>query len=154
MTIPYRGHTGQGTYFISASTYLKQNLLQTERMARLFLDVLQHYRTQGKYLLHEFVIMSDHFHLLITPGHDTTLEHALQLIKGGFSYRAKKELGVTREIWQRASTTAECGMRRNINGSGGTSTRIQYSEAWRDAHKNTHIALQIQISSWTKYLSG
>ena len=102
MTIPYRGHTGQGTYFITASTYLKQNLLQTERMAQLFLDVLQHYRTQGKYLLHEFVIMPDHLHLLITPGHDTTLERALQLIKGGFSYRAKKELGVTREIWQKS----------------------------------------------------
>ena len=100
MTIPYRGHTGQGTYFITASTYLKQNLLQTERMARLFRDVLEHYRAQRKYLLHEFVIMPNHFHLLITPCPDVTLERALQLIKGGFSFRAKRELGVTGEIWQ------------------------------------------------------
>ena len=68
MAIPFRGHTGQGTYFITASAYLKQHLLQSEGTALLFVDVLYHYRGQGKYLLHEFVVMPDHFHLLITPG--------------------------------------------------------------------------------------
>jgi putative transposase len=67
-------------------------------MARLFIHVLEHYRQQQKYLLHEFVLMPDHFHLLITP--TLTLERAVQLIKGGFSFRAKKELGFGGEIWQ------------------------------------------------------
>jgi putative transposase len=53
---------------------------------------------QGKYLLHEFVVMPDHFHLLITPRE--SLERAIQLIKGGFSFRAKRELGFMHEIWQ------------------------------------------------------
>ena len=99
MAIPHRGQTSQSTYFISASTYQKMSLFQTDRMATLFLDVLFHYRNEKKYLLHEFVLMPDHFHLLITP-EGITLERALQLIKGGFSYRAKKELGFPREIWQ------------------------------------------------------
>ncbi|MGH9735526.1 MAG: transposase [Candidatus Acidiferrales bacterium] len=30
-----------------------------------------------------------------------TVERAVQLIKGGFSYRAKKELGFNGEIWQK-----------------------------------------------------
>jgi REP-associated tyrosine transposase len=51
-----------------------------------------------KYLLLEFVVMQNHFHLLITPGE--TLERALQLVKGGFSFRAKRELGFGSEIWQ------------------------------------------------------
>src|SRR5436305_14780622 len=42
--------------------------------------------------------MPDHFHVLITP--TITLERALQLIKGGFSFRATKELGFGGEIWQ------------------------------------------------------
>src|SRR3989442_8761860 len=42
--------------------------------------------------------MPDHFHVLITPA--ITLERALQLIKGGFSFRARKELGFGGEIWQ------------------------------------------------------
>ena len=98
MAIPYRGNTGLSTYFITSSTYQKKSLFQTTRMAELFMDVLMLYRKQDKYLLHEFVVMPDHFHLLITPAF--TLEKALQLIKGGFSYRAKKELGFGGEVWE------------------------------------------------------
>jgi putative transposase len=100
MAAPPRGNTGHGTYFITASTFQKQSLFQSERMARLFIEVLLHYREQNKYLLHEFVLMPDHFHLLITP--TLSLERALQLIKGGFSFRAKKELGFGGEIWQKS----------------------------------------------------
>jgi putative transposase len=98
MAAPHRGNTGYSCYFITASTFQKQSLFQTDRMAQLFVEVLQHYRLQKKYLLHEFVVMPDHFHLLITP--TETLERAMQLIKGGFSYRAGKELGFVGEIWQ------------------------------------------------------
>jgi hypothetical protein len=37
--------------------------------------------------------------VLCTP--QTSLEKAVQFIKGGFSYRAKKELGSNLEIWQK-----------------------------------------------------
>jgi putative transposase len=69
-------------------------------MARLFLEVLFHYRDHKNYLLNEFVLMPDHFHLLITP--TLSLERSLQLIKGGFSYRARKELGFAGEIWEKS----------------------------------------------------
>ena len=100
MTIPYRGETRGGIYFVTASTWEKQALLQSNRMAELCIDVLLQYRNQKKYLLHEFVVMPDHFHLLIAPLPPVTLEKAVQFIKGGFSFRAKKELGVRTEIWQ------------------------------------------------------
>jgi putative transposase len=67
-------------------------------MARLLLDLLLHYRAEGKYLLHEFIVMQDHFHLLNSPRE--SLERAMQLIKGGFSFRAKRELRFMHEIWQ------------------------------------------------------
>ena len=98
MAAPRRGNTGYSCYFITSSTFQKRNILQSDRMAGLFLDVLLHYRAGGKYLLHEFVVMPDHFHLLITPRE--SLERAMQLIKGGFSFRAKRELGFLHEIWQ------------------------------------------------------
>src|SRR5258706_9709280 len=43
--------------------------------------------------------MPDHIHVLITPL--ASLEKAVQFIKGGFSYRAKKELGSNMEVWQK-----------------------------------------------------
>jgi len=66
------------------------------------LDVLAHYREQSKYALHEFVVMPDHLHLLITPATDISLERAVQLIKGGFSYRlGKSKRGL---VWQESFT--------------------------------------------------
>ena len=98
MAAPHTGNTGHSVYFITASTFQKQSLFQSERFSKPFIDTLLHYRLQKNYLLHEFVLMPNHFHLLITP--TLTLERALQLIKGGFSHKARKELGFAGEIWQ------------------------------------------------------
>ncbi len=98
MAAPPRGNTGYSVYFITASTFQRRPLFCNEPMARLFVEVLFHYRDKKNYLLHEFVLMPDHFHLLISPV--LSLERSLQLIKGGFSYRAKREVGHSGEIWQ------------------------------------------------------
>lgn len=68
-------------------------------MQQLFLDVLRHYRKQDKFRLHAFVMMPNHIHLLITPAAELPLEKCVQLIKGGYSFRAKKELGFQGEVW-------------------------------------------------------
>ncbi len=76
-------------------------LLQSERNASLFIDVLRSYVAARKFQLHDFVVMPDHVHLLITVPGDMTIEKAIQFIKGGFSYRLKKEFGYSGEVWQR-----------------------------------------------------
>jgi putative transposase len=62
------------------------------------MDVLHSYRGRA-YLLHEYVLMPEHFHVLITP--IGSLERAVQFLKGGFSFRAKKDLQSSMEVWQR-----------------------------------------------------
>jgi putative transposase len=97
---PKREHatnTGQ-TYMVTTETWSRRDLFTNERWAKLLIDTLYHYRGQA-YLLHEFVIMPDHVHVLLTP--HTSLEKGVQFIKGGFSYRAKKELGSNLEVWQK-----------------------------------------------------
>lgn len=89
---------GHGTFFITSRA--QTPIFQTERTAELFLGVMQSYRCQNKFLLHAFVIMPDHFHVIVTPAEDVTLERSVQYLKGGFSFRAKKELAIQREIWQ------------------------------------------------------
>lgn len=97
---PTREHaTNTGnTYTITSATWGRRSLFSREPWARLLIDTLYHYRGTA-YLLHEFVIMPDHIHVLLTP--KTSLEKAMQFIKGGFSYRAKKELGSNMEVWQK-----------------------------------------------------
>jgi len=83
---------------ITSSTWGRRSLFGREPRARLLLGTLYHYRGTA-YLLHEFVIMPGHIHVILTPL--TSLEKAVQFIKGGFSYRTKKELGSNMEVWQK-----------------------------------------------------
>ena len=97
LTREHATNNGQ-TYFVTSETWQRRPLFHAEPWARLFFKTLLSHRGES-YLLHEFVLMPDHFHLLITPS--LALERAVQLIKGGFSFRAKKELGSSAEVWQR-----------------------------------------------------
>ena len=107
MTIPSRQSvplnviSNSRTFFITSSIFEKRSLLQADRCAALFVDVLFHYRDDGKYLLHEFVVMPNHFHLLITLDCRMTVERAVQFIKGGFAFRAGRELGFRPPVWQK-----------------------------------------------------
>ena len=97
MTIPFRGDTGHGTYFVTSSTWMKKRLLQSYRSAELLIELMYQYRAGKKFLLHEFVVIPDHFHLLLTPLRSTTLEQAVGMIKGAFSYRASRTSGTCAE---------------------------------------------------------
>jgi len=57
------------------------------------------YRERGAYLLHEFVVMPNHLHLLLTPSDETSLEKAIQLIKGGSSYQIHHQCENKVQIW-------------------------------------------------------
>lgn len=89
------------TFFVTSSIAAKRGLLQSDRAATLFIDVLYDYRSRQKYFLHDFVVMPNHFHVLITVGPDLSIERAVQFIKGGFAFRAGKEIGFVAPVWER-----------------------------------------------------
>ena len=152
MAAPRRGKTGYSCYFITASIFQKRNILQSDRMAGLFLDVLLHYRTLQKYLLHEFVVMPEHFHLLITPGE--SLERAMQLIKGGFSFRAKRELGFVHEIWQPSFYDRRVRDAGEYLAFQSTFDRIRGSAGWRQEWRSIDT-VPLGRSLWLmRHLSG
>jgi putative transposase len=66
--------------------------------AGLLEQTILDYRSQGRFLVHAFVIMPEHFHALITPALEVSLEKAMQFIKGGFSFRLKSKL----DVWMRS----------------------------------------------------
>ena len=90
------------TFFVDSVTYERTRILCIERYASLFIEILTLFRDQGKYSLHEFVLMPDHFHLLITPNQTCSLERAVQFIKGGYSYQVRKRLRMAHDVWQRS----------------------------------------------------
>jgi len=55
------------TFFVTAVTWKRTPIFRQHASAQLMVDVLKHYAEQGKFVLHESVIMPDHLHLLLTP---------------------------------------------------------------------------------------
>ena len=89
------------TFFISTATWERRSLLQSTPLCDLLLNVLRENRAKQRFELHEFVLMRDHVHLILTPSSLIPLQKAIQFIKGGFSFRAKKEMNFNGEIWQK-----------------------------------------------------
>jgi putative transposase len=92
-----------GTYFVTFLTWQRKRLFVVEPYVRLFLKTLYGYRRQGRFLLHAFVLMPEHVHLLLTPATGVTLERAMQLVKGGYSRTFGLEFR-RGEVWQRGFT--------------------------------------------------
>jgi putative transposase len=89
-------------------------------MAQLMIEVLREGMRKRKFSIHAFVIMPDHLHVLLTPDHLLSMERAVQLIKGGFSFRVKKELGLAMEIWQPSFSN------HRVRNEGDFSSHLQY----------------------------
>ena len=89
------------TYFITSRTWERRAILQSHPLCDLLLNVIRENRAKDRFQVHEFVFMRDHIHLILTPAPLVSLEKAVQFIKGGFSFRAKKEGLFNGEIWQK-----------------------------------------------------
>jgi putative transposase len=86
------------TYFVTSVTAERRRIFQVTANAELLQQTILGYRRQNKFLLHAYVIMPEHFHVLLTPAPEVSLEKAVQFIKGGFSFRSKSK----RDVWMRS----------------------------------------------------
>ncbi|MBS1839501.1 MAG: transposase [Acidobacteria bacterium] len=88
------------TYFVTTKCAQNVSVFQVRENAEILIAKLFEYRDKGHYLLHGFVVMPNHLHLLITPLESTSLERAMQFMKGGSSYAIHKARCTKNEIWQ------------------------------------------------------
>jgi putative transposase len=102
------------TFFVTTGTAMGRRLLQSERNSELLIDVLRSLVAERRFELHDFVIMPDHMHLLLTVYDEMTIEKVMQLIKGRFSHRLSHESGYKGEVWQRGFTEVQVMNRENF----------------------------------------
>lgn len=87
-------------HFLTFSCYKRFPYLLQAEARNLFESALERIRRKYQFIVAGYVVMPDHIHLLITVDGEMTIEKAMQLVKGRFSYRLKKELGYNGEVWQ------------------------------------------------------
>src|SRR5208282_1609614 len=94
-------HTESGwTYFVTTKAWQNVSVFQVREAAEIVIAKLIEYRDKQNYLLHDFVLMPNHLHLILTPAVSVSLEKCVQLIKGGSSSEIHKVRGNKRTIWQ------------------------------------------------------
>jgi putative transposase len=87
------------TYFVTTKTWENRAIFQVTENAEILITCMLEYRERGAYLLHEFVVMPNHLHLLLTPGDEMSLEKAMQFIKGGSSHEIHRQRENKIQIW-------------------------------------------------------
>src|SRR6267143_7029177 len=87
------------TYFVTTKAWQSTSVFQVQGTADLVVAKMLEFRDKENYLLHDFVLMPNHLHLILTPS-SATLEKCMQLIKGGSSFEIHKLRGSRTEIWQ------------------------------------------------------
>ena len=119
---PSRSISPPGTYFVTFSSFQRRRLFVVENYARLFLKTLYSYNRDRAFLLHAFVVMPEHVHLLITPSRDKTLERVMQLIKEDIHESSDVALCGTKKFGSVDSQITGSEMRRTLRCIGNTST--------------------------------
>jgi putative transposase len=100
MSTPRHRTAPGSSYFVTTRCWQGRSVFQVPQIAEILVQTIAHYRDRRDYLLHEFVVMPNHLHVLLTPSSTTSLEKAVQLIKGGSSHAIHKQRDQKTEIWQ------------------------------------------------------
>jgi putative transposase len=88
------------TYFVTTKSFQSTFLFQVQQTAEIIVAKILEYRDRQNYQLHDFVLMPNHLHLILTPMPGVSLEKVMQLIKGGSSHEIHRVRGNKMEIWQ------------------------------------------------------
>ena len=90
-----------GVYFATTDTWERRALFINLSLAKIVVEQIVACRERGFYKLHAFALMPDHLHVLITPSDETTIEKAMQMIKGGSAHQMGIERPQQFPIWHR-----------------------------------------------------
>ena len=91
-----------GVYFATTDAWERRALFINTVLADIVIDQIVSCRERGYYKLHAFVLMPDHLHVLLTPSDHTTIEKAMQMIKGGTAHRIGVEIPQIFPVWHRS----------------------------------------------------
>ncbi len=96
--------------FVTLTTHARRPIFHISRVAELFISTLLHYRIQGHYKLHAYLVLPDHVHVILTP-HAMPLARAVNLIQLGFVHRIDSKVA----IWEPSYSAYSIGSLRDLD---------------------------------------
>lgn len=89
------------THFVSASTFHHKRLFQNHKYGELLTETLMQFRQRNELLLHDYVIMPDHVHLLFSLPPGTKAEAAVKRLQKAFAESLEREFRYGGEVWRK-----------------------------------------------------
>jgi len=86
-----RFHSSGHEHFITCSCYHRQPFLSSVRRRDLFLKILEEVRQKYQFVVCGYVVMPEHFHLLISEPARKTVATAMQVLKQRVSRRCRRK---------------------------------------------------------------
>jgi putative transposase len=90
-------------HFITCSCYHRQSFLGTPGRRDLFLEILEQVRQRYQFVITGYVVMPEHFHILMTEPEQGTPSTVMQVLKQRFNRSLRSESDVssrTSHVWQ------------------------------------------------------
>src|SRR4030042_2053314 len=78
-------------YFLTSTTNERKPLFRNDKYVQILCNIIYNLRNKGKMSLLGFVIMPEHFHLLIVPSSGTKISWIMQEIKKGSARLINKD---------------------------------------------------------------
>ncbi len=103
MPLYHRFYSPGELQFLSASTYRRAPVYRSERFRRYFVQRLEEVREEMHFLLAGWVLMLEHFHLLIRPEPAETTPAIMKALKEASAKRPAADTTRGRRLWRRAN---------------------------------------------------
>jgi REP element-mobilizing transposase RayT len=120
-------------HFITCSCYRRLPLLDTPNRRDLLLELLEEVRQRHRFVVLGYVVIPEHFHLLISESQEATPSVVMQVLKQRFAHQVLAQLRKQRSSspWRReksgsaASTISMSGQSTSASKNFATCTGIR-----------------------------
>lgn len=89
----------QARYHVTARANRKEMILDSSRAKALFLTIVAQAKKRYSFRIDNFIVMGNHFHLIIQPGKGISLSRIMQWILSVFAQAYNRLHGVTGHVW-------------------------------------------------------
>ncbi len=97
-----RYHEENIAYFITAITQDRAEIFTDPLACEMLINIATYYKFSCDFNVYGFVVMPDHFHMIIQPYGDVMLSEIVKRIKAGFSRYYNKINKTQGSVWQKS----------------------------------------------------
>jgi len=91
-----------GVYFITSVTHERRNWFSQPKLAHIVVDQWRHYENGYEFHPHAYVVMPDHYHVVLQVGEKKTISQILHAVNSYTATQVNQSLGNEQKIkiWQ------------------------------------------------------